>query len=236
MSRLDMDFTVIDATSHKGVRNVISNRRVITGRVSILGVGAIPFEGSLERDFLEVQDFNRNLSYAGAQPLKILFKEDGRSRKYTPDFLTKFQPLPDGRTPSPILREIKPLGELREKWLELLPGFRRAARLCQERDWRFRISTERTIRGPQFPQIKFLRGYLDYPDRNCIGQILYEQMKTLKVSTPAALLAACFENRERRLEAVGILWKLVADGRIRIDFTKPLNMETRIWSMWHDPR
>lgn len=231
-----MDFTVIDATSHKGVRNVISNRRVVTGRVSILGIGAIPYEGTLERDFLEIQDFRRHLSYAGAQPLKILFDDGGRARRYTPDFLTKFRPLPDGRTPSPILWEVKPATELREKWPELLPGFRRAARLCQERGWRFRITTERIIRGPRFPQIKFLRGYLDYPDRNAIGHILYEQINALKVSTPAELLAACFGNRERRLEAVGILWKLVADGRIRIDLTKPLNMETRIWSMWHDPR
>ena len=231
-----MDYTVIDATSHKGVRNVISNRRVITGRVSILGVGAVPYEGSLERDLLEIHDFKRNLSHAGAQPVRILFKEDGRNRRYTADYLFKFLPLPDGRLPSPILYEVKPESELREKWPELLPGFRRATHLCRERDWRFRIATERLIRGPRFPQIKFLRNFIDRPDRDCIGQILYEQMKTLKVSTPVELLAACFGNRDRRLEAVGILWKLVADGRIRIDLTKPLNMETRIWSMWHDPR
>lgn len=236
MTGLGIDFTVIDATGPEGVRNVLSNRRVITGRVSVLGVGPIRYEGTLERDFLEIQDFNRNLSYAGAQPLRIKFREDGRTRRYTADYLTRFKPLSDSREPSPILWEIKHASELKEKWAELLPGFRRATALCRARGWRFRIATERIIRGPRFPQIKFLRGYLDYPDRDAIGHILYEQINALKVSTPAELLAACFGNRERRLEAVGILWKLVADGRIRIDLMRPLNMETRIWSMWHEPR
>lgn len=230
-----IDFTVIDATSRNGVRNVLSNRRVITGFVTVPDVGPVHYEGSLERDFLEVQDFHRRAIYIGAQPLRLLFREE-EHRQYTADFLVKHRPRPDGHAPSPTLYEVKYLADLKEKWKDLRPGLRRAVLLCKERGWRFRIATERSIRGPRFNQIKFLRSFLDRPDRDCIGQILYEQMKVLKVSTPAELLAACFGNRDRRLEAVGILWKLVADGRIRIDLTQPLNMETRIWSMWHDPR
>lgn len=236
MNGLGMDFTVNDATSPHGVRNIISNRRVITGYVSIRDVGSVRYEGTLERDFLELRDFHRNLGYVGAQPLKLSFNDQGQKRKYTPDYLVKFRPLPNGRQRSPVLCELKYHDELREKWAELLPGFQRAALLCRQRGWRFRIVTERIVRGPRLKQIKFLRGFLDRPDHDCIGQILYERMKSLKVSTPAELLASSFASKDRRLEAVGILWKLIADGRIRIDLGKPLNMETPIWSMWHEPR
>jgi len=228
-----MDFTVIDATTRKGVRNVISNRRFITGYTSIAGVGLVPYEGALERDFLELHDFRRTLSYAGAQPLRLTFK-DGRHRRYTPDFLFRFNPVGNRPAFSPALYEIKMREQLREEWSKLRPGFQRAALLCRQRGWRFRIATERIIRVPRLKQVKFLRGFLDRPDHDCIGQILYRTMNELKVSTPAELLAASFASRDRRLEAVGILWKLVADGRIKIDLCKPLNMETRIWSMWHD--
>lgn len=230
-----MSYTVIDATGSRGVRNVISNRRVITGYTCIQNLGHVPYEGPLERDFLELRDFYRNLSYIGAQPLRLIFKED-RRRRYTPDFLCKFNSVDGKPAWSPALYEVKPRKDLKEKWGELLPGFRQAALLCRQRGWRFRIATDRIIRSPKLKQIKFLREFLDRPDKDCIGQILYRVMNDLKVSTPAELLAASFANRDRRLEAVGILWKLVSDGRIKIDLTKPLTMETRIWSMWHDGR
>lgn len=230
-----MDFTVIDATTRKGVRNVISNRRFITGYTSMAGIGFVPYEGPLERDFLELQDFGRNLSYAGAQPLRLVFREDKR-RRYTPDFLLKFKSVGDRPAFSPALYEVKSREQLQADWLQLRPGFQRAAVLCRRRGWRFRIATERVIRVPRLKQIKFLRGFLDWPDHDSIGQILYRTINELKVSTPAELLAASFASKDRRLEAIGIMWKLVADGRIKIDLSKPLNMETRIWSMWHERR
>lgn len=228
-----MSVTVIDATSRKGVRNIISNRRFVTGYVSMVGIGLVPYEGPLERDFLELMDFGRTLSYVGAQPLRLRFKED-RRRRYTPDFLCRFKPVGNRPAFSPVLYEIKTTADLRKNWVELLPGFQRASLLCRQRGWRFRIATERFIRGPGFKQLTFLRGFLDHPDTNCIGQVLWRVMNELKVTTPSELLAASFANRDRRLEAIGILWSMVADGRIRVDLHKPLTMECRIWSMFHE--
>jgi hypothetical protein len=230
MSGLSPDYTVIDATDLKGVRNVISNRLVITGFVSVADIGLIPYQGALERDFLETKDFDRQLSYVGAQPLRLIFRE-GNHHRYTPDYLCRYKPKSDGTCESPILYEIKPRSELRKNWDELRPGFLRASALCRSRGWRFRIATERCIRTPRLARIKFLRSFLDRPDIDCIGQILYRTMNDLVTSTPAELLATGFASKERRLQAVGILWKLVADGRIKIELDKPLNMESKIWSM-----
>ncbi len=225
-----MTFTVIDATSRNGVRNVISNQRFITGYVSMAGIGLVPYEGPMERDFLEAADFARKLSYVGAQPLRLKFKE-GKHNRYTPDFLCRFKPDKHNRIFSPVLYEIKPRADLRKKWGELRPGFQRAALLCRQRGWRFRIATERIIRAPRLKQFKFLRGFIDYVDHDCIGETLVRVMNELKISTPAKLLAASFSDPDRRLEAVGILWKLVIDGKIRIDIHKPLTMASPIWSL-----
>lgn len=235
MTQLTRDFTVIDATGIAGVRNVISNPRVITGYVNVRRVGLVPYEGSLERDFLEISDFSRKLIYAGAQPLRINFTE-GRQTRYTPDFLLQFDPEKHIVCPSPILYEIKPKAELKARWAELRPGFLRASALCKSRGWRFRIATERHIRTPALWNIKFLRSYLDCPDDKCLGQIMYEEIKKLGITTPSELLAACFSNKETRMEAVCLLWMLIADGRIRIDMAKPLTMESPIWSMFHVTR
>lgn len=43
-----MDFTVVGTTSRKEVRNVISNRHVITGYNSISDIGPVPYEGPLK--------------------------------------------------------------------------------------------------------------------------------------------------------------------------------------------
>lgn len=230
-----MDFTVIDATDHNGVRDVISSPLGITGFTCMANIGLVPYEGPLERDFLEIMDFGRRCAYVGAQPLRLAFREN-RHRQYTPDFLCKFNSVGDRAPWSPALYEIKPRAKLRKDWNDLRPGFRRAALLCRQRGWRFRIVTDRIIRVPRLERIKFLRGYMDRPDPDCIGQMLYRRINELRVSTPAELLAATFANIDRRLEAIAILWKLVADGRIKIDLNKPLNMESPIWSMWHVPR
>jgi hypothetical protein len=198
-------------------------------------IGLVPYEGSLERDFLELMDFGRTVGYMGAQPLRIMFNDDLR-RRYTPDYLCKFSPEGARAKWSPALYEIKPREVLRAQWRDLRPGFQHARLVCRQRGWRFRIATERFIRVPRLDSIKFLRGYLDRPDHDCIGQILYRRMNELRLSTPEELLADAFASMDRRLEAVGILWKLVADGRIKIDLNRPLNMASPIWSMWYDKR
>lgn len=229
-----MPFTVIDATGRNGVRRVITNSRVISGFVSMANVGLVPFEGSLERDFLELRDFARNCSYVGAQPLRLTFR-DGTKRRYTPDFLCRFNAVGNRKPWSPALYEVKERAELKKRWVEFRPGFLRAALLCRQRGWRFRIATDRLIRKPRLNQIKFLRGYINWPDHDCIGQILFRKMNELKLSTPEELIVACFASKDKRLEAVGILWKLVVDGRIKIDLSKPFTMATPIWSMWYVP-
>lgn len=235
MPGLPTDFTVIDATGIEGVRDVISNPLHITGYVNVQGVGMVPYEGPLERDFLEIKDFFGRASYLGSQPLSLQFR-DGPHRQYTPDFLQRFNPDPSGATATPILWEVKPAAELRERWQELRPGFLRASALCRSRNWRFRLATENHIRTPYLSNIKFLRGYRSFVDDHCLGLVMYERIKTMGVTTPSKLLATCFSAMDTRMEAVRFLWMMVGSRHIATDLSRPLNMESPIWWKYHADR
>jgi hypothetical protein len=224
-----VEFTVIDATGIKGVRDVISNYRHITGYISVAGVGLVPYEGPLERDFLELVDFNRSMEYVGAQPLRLISTKNKKIR-YTADFLCKPKPRGNKAAHSPVLYEVKTRADLMKDWDVLLPKFKWASQLCRVRGWRFRIATERMIRPHDLARLKFLRGFLDHEDPNGVIPMLESAMGQLGVSTPNELLNATCDNLERRLEATALLWKAVIDGRIRLNLGCPLNMETRIWS------
>lgn len=223
--------TIISTTeSVNGVRNVISNRRVATGHVKTVRGESVPFEATLERDFLYLADFNSRVCKIVAQPLRIVYADEtGVNTNYTPDFLVKFRPIGDEPAWSPILYEVKYREELVDRWQELRPKFRAATALCRERGWRFRIITDQFIRTPFLKNVIFLRNYLQWSDKDGLGIILMQTMHVLGQSTPAELLAASFWSKDRRMLAVGVMWNLIATRGIGADLTQPLTMESEIW-------
>lgn len=222
---------IISTTESKsGVRNVITNRRVSTGRIKTACAGFVPFEGTLERDFLYLADFNSRISDITAQPLRITYNVDSDTvSRYTPDFLIKFRSIGNEQAWSPILYEVKYREELQDRWQELRPRFRAATSLCRERGWRFRIVTEQFIRTPFLKNVIFLRNYLVWSDEGGLATVLMQAIRELGQSTPAELLAASFWNKDRRMTAVGVLWNLVATRGIGADLTEPLTMNSEIW-------
>jgi hypothetical protein len=215
-----------------GVREVISNHRVNTGHVSTACSGHIPFEGTLERDFLILADFNSRICQITPQPLKIAYSfEPDTVNRYTPDFLVRFRPVGDEPAWSPILYEVKYEEELRDRWKDLHLRFRAATALCRERGWRFRIITDKFIRTPMLKNITFLRGYRIWPDNDGLGMVLLNTIKELQISTPSELLASSFWSKDTRMAAIGILWNLIVTRAIGVDLTEPLTMESEIWSV-----
>lgn len=190
----------------------------------------MPYEGTLERDFLVLADFNSRIQKITSQPLKITYSDEADVvRRYTPDFLVKFRGIGDENAWSPVLYEVKYREELQDRWQELKPRFQAAAILCRERGWRFRIVTDQFIRTPYLNNVMFLRKYVVWPDTNSLGMMLLQAMRELKLSTPSELLAASFWNKDRRMLAVGVFWNLITTRGIGADLMAPLTMESEIW-------
>ena len=107
----------------------------------------VPYESTIERDFLYVANHSPGVTAIEAQPLCVEYWHEGK-RHYTPDFLV-------GMADRDLLIECKRAVEVgteenRRKW-------EAARRLCYECHWEFVVVTERQLRtGPCLQNIKLL--------------------------------------------------------------------------------
>lgn len=226
-----MKITIINVTEdEKGVRAIPRNYRSVTGRVETLRGDTVGYESTLERDFVHLLDFNARVGKIIGQPLRIRYKVDeGDARSYTPDLLVRFLSVGDSKPWRPTLFEVKYREELEDRREELLPGFKAAQKVCRARGWNFRVVTERYIRNTYLQNVQFLRDYRAYPDDGAKSLMLLRTMEKLRVATPAQLLAATFMDMTNRMEAVGVLWRLITTRAIGANLMNSLNMSSEIW-------
>lgn len=226
-----MDITIIDVTENDaGVRAIPRNYRSVTGRVETLNGDSIGYESTLERDFITLLDFNARVSKLVGQPMRIRFSVDGGDiRTYTPDLLARFQPIGDSKAWRPTLYEVKYREELEDRREELAPCFMAARKVCRSRGWNFRVVTERYIRNDYLKNVEFLRDYRGYTDDGAKSLMLLRTMEKLRVATPSQLLAATFMDLTNRMEAVGVLWRLITSRAIGANLMNTLNMSSEIW-------
>lgn len=219
MARLD---------SEPPVRKIGMNRRSLTGNVNLSDDSeSADFESSLERDWLICLDFDRDVLEIKVQPIVIEYEVDGVLRTYTPDTKATYGKL-TGRT-RVVLYEVKYREDLRKDWASLKRRFKAARRYCKERGWEFEIMTEREIRTPFLVNAQFLRKYLSVPDNDITrGQLLYT-LSALGETSPEGLLAASYWCTEHRMQALPMVWKMLAQGVIQGVLHQPLNMKTPIW-------
>lgn len=184
------------------------------------------FESSLERDFLVLLDFVPCVEQVEEQPVAITYcGQNGESRRYTPDTRVVFN---DGQPTS--IFEVKYREDLRTQWAASKLKFRAAMRYCQERGWRFRIITDREIRGSALlANAKFLRAYREREPDAGVEEHLVRTLATLGEVSPDGLIKAAYWNQDWRMRAVSALWRLVAIGRIEADLYHPLTMVSPIW-------
>lgn len=200
-------------------------RRVpLSYRSHVTGFNAVPtgmaeHESALERDFVTLSSFADPDAKITSQPVTIRFEHDGERRRYTPDFLVEWG---DGRSE---LVEIKYWAELRAEWKRLRPAFAAGRRWIRERDGSFRIATDRTVRCPALDAAKRLlplRGATLDPD---LAETTLAMVQTLREPTFHELVDAVPAARE---EALGVIWRMIARGMLRIDISAPIVPATRI--------
>jgi hypothetical protein len=199
--------------------------RALTGKVS-LAEGSAAFESSLERDLLELLDFDARVLEIKVQPFSIHYPVGSDLRRYTPDVCAIYGPEADPRT---VVYEVKPAQELKTRWHEYRPRFKAAVGFCREHGWRFKIVTEKQIRTPRLDNARFLRRYRRLLPEPKLAEQLRYTLTALGPTTPQALLSAAYWSQETRMRALPVLWQLVLLGEIGTDLSAPLTMRTSIW-------
>lgn len=209
------------------VRKIGTSRRALTGRVRASEGGVLNFESSLERDWLMVLDFSRDVVAVREQPFTIAYDHKGSIRKYTPDMLAEH--VTNSGLSAVVIYEVKYHDELETKWAELRPRFKALVNYCRTRGWRFKIVTEKQIRTPFLQNAKFLRRYRAIDTNEQVRLQLLYTFKALGETTPEALLVAAYWDEDARLRAIPQLWKLVAERDVLTDLSDPLTMSSCIW-------
>lgn len=196
------------------VRKVRPNQRSITGHLPVEG-RLVAYESALERDFLVLISAEPDFLAIEEQPVTIPYRlSAGRASRYTPDFLVTYS----GRQTELI--EIKYRAELWAGWAGFKPKFQAATRWAQEQGARFRIVTDRHIRGHRLENLLWLRRYLkSQPDLAAATAIL------AALETGPESISALLQTSQ---DATITLWHLIATRQVMIDLTRPLNRDTLV--------
>lgn len=209
------------------VRLIRSGKRGIRGRIASPGTESVAHESLLERDLLVGLAFDRRVKHFVEQPFTLYYEVDGEQRSYTPDVKAEYV---DGARTWTVVYEAKFREELAANWNEFRPRFKAAVAYCRTRGWRFKLVTEIQIRGPQLTNIRFLRRYLDLAPQPLHSAALLQSLKILGPTTPKALIAAAWYDKEKQMAALAELWRLVSQGEICAQLDRPLTMSSSIWA------
>ncbi|MDF2119157.1 TnsA endonuclease N-terminal domain-containing protein [Roseiarcaceae bacterium H3SJ34-1] len=199
------------------MRRIPLSRRSHVIGFQALTTGVAEHESALERDFVTLVSFADAGAVVTAQPITIWFEHEGRRRRYTPDFRV------DWTEGGIEIVEIKYRADLRTNWARLRPAFEAARRWTVANGARFRISTERGIRGCRLEAAKRL-----LPLRStAIDSVLAEQVMVHVREAPS--FGELVGKLPVPLEAaLGVVWRLIARGELTVDLDAPITPSTRV--------
>ncbi len=203
------------------VRKIRPTRNSVSGIYAFRGKVSIPYESTLERDFLIHQEFNRHVTHVIPQPVRLEYRAfNGHTYPYTPDFLVAFD------NASPLLVEVKRRAELREIWPKARFKFKAALRHARASGWRFRIQDERAIRNQALANILLLHRY----QRTAVAPEERQRVLSLLAHSggmaAGELLVGLGANAPTGLPN---LWHLVAARTLDCDMACPLSPNTKVW-------
>lgn len=218
------------------MRKIGVTRRSVSGALAFRGELSIPYESTLERDFLVRKEFSAVVLEVVPQPVQIPFIAlNGRTYPYTPDFLVYFRSddYPWGDGLKPLLVEVKPREEIQKHWSEMKPKFKAALRYAREQGWDFRVHDESRIRDQVFENIMFLRRYkrMQFPPEET--QWILANLRDMGQAPFQYLLGRHFNGREDTAVGVSHLWHMLAQGLVECDMTLPLRNDTVLWVSHH---
>lgn len=198
----------------------LSRRSHVTGFQS-LATGLTEHESALERDFVTLTSFTDAAAIVTAQPVTIRFKDDGRQRRYTPDFRV------DWSSGSVDIVEIKYRTDLRAGWSRFRPAFAAARNWASNNGARFRIATERGIRGPRLEAAKRLLPLRSAP----VDAVLAEQAVAYARAHATSFGQLVDVLPASREAGLAVVWRLIARGALVVDLTMPIAADTRVTAL-----
>lgn len=152
----------------------------------------IPWESTLERDFIKLLDFDETIESFHFQPLQIDFLYKGKRRKYFPDFLVQRK---NGKR---YIYEVKAFSKINEP--NNIIKFQAGHRYCSENDMIYKIVTEKDIRKGHL--IENLDVLNEVREDSTSKSIMNEIMNTIKASGKSITIIELHEKLKDIEEAI----------------------------------
>lgn len=185
-----------------------------------LETGRAEHESALERDFVTLVSWVDAGAVVTAQPVTIRFDDGAKRRRYTPDFRV------DWSSGGADIVEIKYRADLRSDWLRLRPAFAAARTWAGAHGARFRIATERGIRGPRLNAARRLLPLRSVPIDAALADMAVAKARAGSIDF-IGLVDALPATREAGL---AVVWRLIARGALVVDLSAPIAPSTRVRS------
>lgn len=200
----------------------------------------IQFESSLEKDFIYLLEFNREVRRYFEQPIEIKYIDStDKERKYIPDFLVIYK---DKFRKDEII-EIKYELELQKNEEILKEKFEAARKYCIENDMVFRVLSDSYIRDQNhvfLRNVKFLSWYRDFFDNinyevtglsfdTSYACILIDKLDEFGTCTINQLIYSVTTDKSKIAELIFLTWYLIANNFIDCDLNSALNLDSEIW-------
>ena len=203
-------------------RKIRPTRRSVSGIYVFKGRLPVPYESTLERDFLIRSEFSPHVLKIVSQPVRIPFTgNNGQTYTYTPDFLV-FQ-NPESLL-KPLLIEVKPRRHWRLHWRQWRPKWKAAIRYAKSRGWLFRIQDETRIRDIVFANIQSLAIYKRMRFTEQESRRIIDAVARTEPVTARHLINNLHVDKAH-------LWHLLATRRLDCDLTSPLDNLTPFWTL-----
>lgn len=163
---------------------------------------SVAYESLLEKKCFLILEFDDDIVSYEEQPLKI--------ENYVPDVLAVTK---DGKN---VLIEVKYSEEAENPDEKLSAKFDALKKYCGDRDWTFKIFTEKDVNEPYFSNISLIYRYVSLRPNEKILSFIRKRGKT-DIKT---LLETGFE--------VEHIYALLAKGKLKTDLRKELSLGSRI--------
>lgn len=212
------------------VRVIKPTRRSMSGYYCHQGV-SIPYESTLERDFVVFQTFRSNVIEVVAQPIAIPFEKNGRTYNYTPDYFVQIDNDGDRYNPDTksLIVEVKPRDEWTRHWRDWSDKWKAAKEYCKEHDYRFKIYDESRIRHQGLANVDHI---MRYERLNCSKddiETILEQVEMMGTTTIEYLLERFFMGDIYRPQGRRIIYHLMATKRLGFHLWDEINEKTEVW-------
>lgn len=203
-------------------RKIGPTRRSVSGIYVFKGRLPVPYESTLERDFLIRSEFFPNVLKIVSQPVCIPFRgKNNQIYTYTPDFFVLQKPESGLK---PLLVEVKPSRHWRLHWRQWRPKWRAAIRYAKSQGWLFRIQDETRIRDTVFANIQSLAIYkrMRFTEEES-RRVIHAVARTEPV-TARHLINNLHVDQAH-------LWHLLATRHLDCNLTRPLDDLTPLWTL-----